>query len=199
MTSSAAPSDAAAAAPSRAKLLAQALAKKEIVSHSNLLAAAASQRASVPVAASAAAAAAAVAVAPQGLPDMPAAAGGYAMSDQLYAGSQAQSDSLIGLGSSGTDEDSQGTAALSYERSSHSWQQNVWRASVMSRSWSSSPSCLLRQQQQQHSRSSSQCWVTLLLQSPSPWMPATQLQRHWQGMRALRQPWVPSATRLLMP
>jgi hypothetical protein len=48
-------------------------------------------------------------VVPQVLPELPAAAaaGGYDTSDQLYAGSQAQSDSLIMMGASGTDDDSQ--------------------------------------------------------------------------------------------
>jgi hypothetical protein len=55
----------------------------------------------------AASAAAAASVVPQLLPDMAAAAVGYDMSDQLYAGSQAQSDSLVMIGVSGTDSDSQ--------------------------------------------------------------------------------------------
>jgi hypothetical protein len=46
-------------------------------------------------------------VARQVLPGTAAAAVGYDMSDQLYAGSQAQSDSLVMLDVSGTDSDSQ--------------------------------------------------------------------------------------------
>lgn len=96
-TSSTAPEDeaaasAAAAAPSRAKLLAQALAKKEIAAHAPEAAA------STLAAAAAAGASAAIAEPATTELDIPAAAAALDAaweSDQLYVGSQAQSDNLL--------------------------------------------------------------------------------------------------------